>query len=54
MAKEVSEAECRASIQEPYKCGNNTMLPHNGVYSFDQSPEGEGIYMSVKTYQILN
>jgi len=53
-AQTVSERECRASVEDPYLCGTNTMKPNDGLYVYDANPEGEGAYMQTSVYQVRN
>ena len=46
--KDVTREECLKTVTQPYMCGNNRMNHDNGVYSFEQSPDGDGRWMATE------
>jgi hypothetical protein len=50
----VSKEECLKTITQPYMCGINKLNHDNGVYSFEQSPDGNGKWMSTGKYETRN
>jgi len=53
-ALSVSKEECLKTVSQPYMCGNNKLNHDNGIYSFEQNPDGEGKWMSTVKYQTQN